>query len=110
MKLFTLTTSVVLAGYFIITGAKAEDFKVTDDTFKMIVLQSKKPVMVIFCSSWSSHCRILGPVMDSISSNYNGLANFAKIDIFENPVTAENITSCIFQLLSCLKMVWFWAD
>ncbi|MGB0789333.1 MAG: thioredoxin [Marinirhabdus sp.] len=58
--------------------------EITDTTFEEKVLQSKLPVMVDFWAEWCSPCRTLAPVIEELSSDYDGKAVVAKVDVDAN--------------------------
>ncbi len=55
--------------------------EVTDATFEELVLKSDKPVFVDFWAVWCGPCRMIHPIMDQISEEYDGKAIVAKMDI-----------------------------
>ncbi len=55
--------------------------EVTDATFEELVLKSDKPVFVDFWAAWCGPCRMIHPIMDQISEEYEGKAIVAKMDI-----------------------------
>jgi len=58
--------------------------EVTDATFDEVVLKSDKPVMVDFWAAWCGPCRMVAPIMDQLTSEYEGKATIAKVDVDAN--------------------------
>ena len=58
--------------------------EVTDATFDEVVLKSDKPVIVDFWAAWCGPCRMVAPIMDQISQEYEGKAIVAKVDVDNN--------------------------
>ena len=61
---------------------------VTDSDFAQKVLNSDKPVLVDFWAEWCAPCRVLGPVLESLSEDYSGRAKIAKLDVDANQQVA----------------------
>ncbi len=57
---------------------------VTKDTFEKEVLESKIAVLVDFWAPWCGPCRIIGPVLEKLSSEYANKIKFAKLNVDDN--------------------------
>ena len=57
---------------------------ITDATFDEVVLKSSKPVVVDFWAAWCGPCRMVGPVIDEVSADYEGKAVVGKVDVDAN--------------------------
>ena len=55
--------------------------EITDENFEETVLKSDKPVIVDFWAAWCGPCRMVGPIIDEISEDYQGKAVVGKLDV-----------------------------
>ncbi len=58
--------------------------EVTDATFDEVVLKSEKPVLVDFWAAWCGPCRMLAPTVEELSTDFEGKAVVAKVDVDAN--------------------------
>lgn len=58
--------------------------EITDANFDEIVLKSTKPVLVDFWAAWCGPCRMVGPIIEEISTDFEGKAVVGKLDVDSN--------------------------
>ena len=68
------------------SGGPAE---VTDTTFATEIEKSPTPVLLDLWADWCGPCHMLAPTIDQIASEMAGRVKVAKLNIDENPGTAN---------------------
>ncbi|MDR1117011.1 MAG: thioredoxin [Oscillospiraceae bacterium] len=57
---------------------------ITKNNFDEAVLSSDIPVVVDFWAEWCGPCKIMGPIFEQLSEEYDGKIKFCKLDVDEN--------------------------
>ena len=73
----------------------------TDANFAELAEKSDKPVIIDLWAEWCGPCRMVGPIVEEISKEYEGKAVVGKLDVDNNPVTnakfsVRNIPTILF--------------
>lgn len=56
----------------------------TDSNFEELVLKSDKPAIVDFWAEWCGPCRLIGPHVNELATEYEGQAVIGKVNVDEN--------------------------
>jgi thioredoxin 1 len=60
----------------------------TDATFENDVITNDIPVLVDFWAPWCGPCRMVAPIVEELSDEYDGKVKFVKLNTDENPQIA----------------------
>lgn len=66
-----------------------------DDNFDMEVNESDKPVLVDYWAEWCGPCKMVGPIVEEIASEYSDELKVCKLDVDDNQESAakQNVMS-----------------
>lgn len=67
----------------------ANTLAVSDATFGTEVEQQDGLTVIDFWAPWCAPRRVVGPVVDQLAEEYHGRAKIAKLNVDENPATAN---------------------
>ena len=75
--------------------------EITDANFEELVVNSDKPVMIDFWAVWCGPCRMIAPIVEEMTTEYDGKAVIGKVDVDSNPNVAmkygiRNIPTVLF--------------
>ncbi len=64
---------------------------VTDQTFATEVIEKSKtmPVVVDFWAAWCGPCRMLGPILERLTGEFDGVFILAKVDVDQSQMVAR---------------------
>lgn len=72
---------------------------VTDEELKTKI-ESGSPLVVDFWAPWCGPCKMVGPIIEELASEYQGKVEFAKLNVDEHQkIAGENGISSIPTLL-----------
>ncbi|MBN1108946.1 MAG: thioredoxin, partial [Bacteroidales bacterium] len=74
---------------------------VNDGNFEDVVVKADKPAVVDFWAEWCGPCRMIAPIIEDLSKEYEGKIVVAKCDVDDSPAIAakygiRNIPTVLF--------------
>lgn len=63
--------------------------EIKDSDFEQEVIKNSNVSVVDFWAAWCGPCKMLSPVIDEVSEELSGKANFFKVNVDENPIISN---------------------
>lgn len=79
--------------------------KVSEADFAKAVFESPLPTVVDFYADWCPPCRMVAPVLEQMSSEFEGKVRFVKVNVDDNPGLASR-----YGIMSIPTVMFFSGD
>ncbi len=77
--------------------------EITTENFEVEVSKSEIPVLVDFWATWCGPCRMIGPIIDQLSEDFDGKAKVGKINVDEQSALAAQFNVMTIPTLILFK-------
>jgi len=77
--------------------------EITSQNFQSEVLESDVPVLLDLWAAWCGPCRMVGPIVEEIASDYAGRIKVGKVDVDAEPSLAARFGVSSIPTLLVLK-------
>jgi len=76
--------------------------KINNDAFQKDVYESTTPVVVDFYADWCGPCKMVSPILENLSTEYQGRVGFVKVDVDDNQELSSK-----FGIMSIPTVIFF---
>ncbi len=66
--------------------------QVSESSFDQDVLKSDVPVLVDYWAEWCGPCRMIAPILEDVSRDYEGRVQVAKVNVDDNQSIAQRFS------------------
>ncbi len=84
-------------------GSDTMEYKFTTENFEQEVLASDIPVLVDFYADWCGPCKMMGPVIAQIASEYDGKLKVGKVNVDDEPELASKYNVMSIPMMVIIK-------
>jgi len=77
--------------------------KITKENFTQEVMESDVPVLLDFWAPWCGPCRMVGPIIEQVSDEVEGIAKVGKINVDEQAELASAFKVSSIPTLAVIK-------
>lgn len=79
------------------------EYKFTKENFDEEVMNSDKPVLIDFYAEWCMPCKIMGPEISRLASEFEGIAKVGKVNVDEQQGLAREFGVSGIPFLAIIK-------
>ena len=77
--------------------------KITKENFTKEVMESDVPVLLDFWAPWCGPCRMVGPIIEQVSDEVEGIAKVGKINVDEQRELASTFNVSSIPTIAVIK-------
>ncbi|MFP4644926.1 MAG: thioredoxin [Spirochaetales bacterium] len=81
----------------------SKEVTITKDNFESEVKNSGVPVLLDFWADWCMPCKMVAPVLEELSSEYDGKLKIGKVDVDQNQELASQYNVVSIPTLLLMK-------